>query len=119
MNIAYEILISLGLTKDQIFKEQFTPKEIVLRKKKEIFVRVNEKKQFTGDNQSFLLDQLENNNIIIPCKCRVGICGKCRVLLKSGEVDQSDSEALSEEKIQKGYILSCCSIPLTDIEIEF
>ena len=119
MNIAFEILLSLGLTKDQIFKEQFTPNKNVLRKKKEVLVRVNENERFTGNNQSSLLDQIENNNISIPSKCRAGICGKCSVLLKSGKVDQSDSEALSEEKIQKGYILSCCSIPLTDIEIEF
>jgi len=36
-----------------------------------------------------------------------GVCGKCRVIIESGEVSGGISEKLSQEDIEKGYRLAC------------
>ena len=54
----------------------------------------------------------------IGAACESGICGTCRVLKLSGEVDMSHNGGILDEDIEEGYILACCSRPLTNIEIE-
>ena len=47
--------------------------------------------------------------------CREGYCGACRCKLLSGEV-RYITEPLAF--VRSGEFLPCCSIPLTDIDIE-
>ena len=54
----------------------------------------------------------------IPKACGMGICGTCKVLKTSGEVRMSHNGGITEEDEQAGYILSCCSVPLSDVVIE-
>ncbi|HCV78337.1 MAG TPA: hybrid-cluster NAD(P)-dependent oxidoreductase, partial [Pseudomonas sp.] len=51
--------------------------------------------------------------------CGMGICGTCKVLKKSGEVVMDHNGGITEEDEAEGYILSCCSIPQGDVQIEF
>jgi uncharacterized 2Fe-2S/4Fe-4S cluster protein (DUF4445 family) len=46
-----------------------------------------------------------------------GVCGKCRVIIESGEVEGGVSEQLSPEDIEKGYRLACRSIIKGDIVV--
>ncbi|KEZ79122.1 ferredoxin [Salinisphaera hydrothermalis C41B8] len=55
----------------------------------------------------------------IPKACGMGICGTCRVGLKSGEVEMDHNGGITEEDIEDGYILSCCSRPKTDVVVDF
>ncbi|MGB7754989.1 MAG: hybrid-cluster NAD(P)-dependent oxidoreductase [Salinisphaera sp.] len=55
----------------------------------------------------------------IPKACGMGICGTCRVGLKSGEVEMDHNGGITEEDIADGYILSCCSRPKTDVVVDF
>ncbi|MFC8751260.1 FAD-binding oxidoreductase [Pseudomonas oryzihabitans] len=55
----------------------------------------------------------------IPKACGMGICGTCKVLKKSGEVFMDHNGGITEEDEAEGYILSCCSIPQGDVQIEF
>ncbi|WP_413735079.1 2Fe-2S iron-sulfur cluster-binding protein [Sodalis sp. RH21] len=50
--------------------------------------------------------------------CAAGHCGLCKLRLCSGQVDMRHSGGISRADITAGYILACCSRPLTDIEIE-
>lgn len=54
----------------------------------------------------------------IGAACESGLCGTCRVLKISGEVEMSHNGGILDEEIEEGYILACCSRPLTDLEIE-
>ena len=54
----------------------------------------------------------------IGAACESGICGTCRVLKLSGEVEMSHNGGILDEDIEEGYILACCSRPLTDVQIE-
>lgn len=56
--------------------------------------------------------------ITIPKACGVGICGTCRVLKLQGEVEMNHNGGITEEDVAEGYILSCCSTPLSDVNIE-
>ncbi|MER9344924.1 iron-sulfur cluster-binding domain-containing protein [Mesorhizobium sp. M0601] len=53
----------------------------------------------------------------IPTGCGEGSCGTCRVRLMSGQVDMRDQGGISRRDKAVGYILACCSYPLSDLEI--
>lgn len=69
-----------------------------------------------GDN---LLEILRENDIFIDAPCSGSmVCGKCKVKLKNGEVDSKINIHINEEERKQGYILSCASKVIEDIEIE-
>ncbi len=70
-----------------------------------------------GDNQTTILEQGEAAGLILPYSCRAGMCGRCKVKLKSGDVKQLASDGLTAEEIEQGYILICSCIPKTDVTI--
>jgi hypothetical protein len=74
-------------------------------------------KYHQGTQQQTLLEQGENAGLILPYSCRAGSCGRCKAKLVSGEVKQDCNDGLSAEEQQQGYILLCCSSPLTDVEL--
>ena len=71
-----------------------------------------------------MLEALEREGNPIPFGCRKGQCGSCKAKVLEGEAEISDTAspfALSEEERDEGWILLCCSIPLTDrisVEVE-
>lgn len=65
--------------------------------------------------QRTLLDALEAQKQQVNYQCREGYCGACRCKLLSGSVSYIN-EPLAF--VRKGEILPCCSVPITDIEIE-
>lgn len=62
-----------------------------------------------------LLEALERKQQEINYHCREGYCGACRCKLVSGDVNYIN-EPLAF--VRKGEFLPCCSVPVTDIEIE-
>ncbi len=46
-----------------------------------------------------------------------GVCGKCRVIIESGTVEEGISEKLSRADIEKGYRLACRSVVRSDITV--
>jgi ferredoxin-NADP reductase len=54
----------------------------------------------------------------IGAACESGICGTCRVLKLSGEVEMHHNGGILDDEIEEGYILACCSRPLTDVKVE-
>jgi ring-1,2-phenylacetyl-CoA epoxidase subunit PaaE len=50
-----------------------------------------------------------------PFSCQVGACASCRAKLLSGIVTMDEDEALTEDEINEGYILTCQSHPITDV----
>ena len=55
----------------------------------------------------------------IPKACGMGICGTCKVLKTAGEVDMEHNGGITDEDEAEGYILSCCSVPRTDVSIDY
>tara|TARA_R110002012_G_scaffold40596_5_gene111797 strand:- start:15002 stop:16210 length:1209 start_codon:yes stop_codon:yes gene_type:complete len=97
-------------------KEKAAQLQPVTKKKPLItFSRFN--KSVTGNNTENLLEQGENAGLVLPYSCRAGMCGSCKVMLEEGQVTETCQDGLSDEEQQQGYILSCCSTPLTDVVI--
>lgn len=74
------------------------------------FMPSNKKQQADkGDN---LLKTAQKANILIDGTCAgKGSCGKCKVIVTSGEVadpNETEKALLTDLEIQKGYRLACC-----------
>lgn len=46
-----------------------------------------------------------------------GVCGQCRVILESGEVDSERSEKLTDEDFASGYRQACLTRVLSDVDV--
>jgi uncharacterized 2Fe-2S/4Fe-4S cluster protein (DUF4445 family) len=47
-----------------------------------------------------------------------GVCGRCKVIIKKGEIKAEPSGRISHEERQKGYVLACLSTVQSDLEVE-
>ena len=65
-----------------------------------------------------LMVALERNGILVKSCCRSGECSLCRVRLLSGKVFQPAGVLVRKADKQYGYIHSCQSYPLGDVEIQ-
>ncbi|KQT61186.1 NADH oxidase [Aureimonas sp. Leaf460] len=54
----------------------------------------------------------------IPSACTFGVCGTCRVEKISGEVHMAHNGGISEDEIEEGFILACCSRPIGRVEVD-
>ena len=65
-----------------------------------------------------LLEIAKDAGIFIASICGGdGICGKCRLIIKDGEVKASPTTHLSREEIQAGYVLACQTRVVGDVEV--
>ena len=55
----------------------------------------------------------------IPKACGMGICGTCKVKKTYGEVEMAHNGGITDDDVEAGYILSCCSVPLGNVSVEF
>ncbi len=79
-------------------------------------VRLQDGRSFEFDTASpNLLVSLEQQQFEVNFHCRAGFCGACRCKLIQGQVSYLE-EPLAF--VRKGEFLPCCSVPVTDIDIE-
>lgn len=72
-------------------------------------------KYVAGDNQTTILEQGEEAGLILPFSCRAGMCGRCKIKLESGEVEQLATDGLTQQEQDDGYILACSCLPKSDV----
>lgn len=61
-----------------------------------------------------ILDAALDNALDAPYACKAGVCSTCRCKVLEGEVEMVTNHALEDYEVEKGYVLSCQSFPLTD-----
>ena len=49
----------------------------------------------------------------LPFACKGGVCGTCRARVTAGEVDMRRNYALSEDEVERGFVLTCQSRPVS------
>jgi len=49
-----------------------------------------------------------------PFSCQIGACATCRAKLISGQVNMIERDALTDEEIEEGYVLTCQAHPISD-----
>lgn len=89
------------------------------RRKSQIHrVMINDKAMESVPKET-LLNIALRNDVDFPNSCRVGSCTSCKCLLLNGQVNELTDVGyiLSEEELDKGYILACQSVPISDISV--
>jgi len=71
--------------------------------------------EFSPEQHKTLLEALEQQGFEPHYHCRDGFCGACRCKLVSGSVDYTVEPIAF---IHQGEILTCCSIPKDEIELD-
>lgn len=54
----------------------------------------------------------------IPSGCTFGLCGTCKVKKISGEVHMVHNGGISDDDIEEGWILACCSNPMGKVSVQ-
>lgn len=117
MQEAKRLLQAKGLPEQFYHQEEFSVREHPQQPFKEVMLTVNGT-VFQGNNQQPILEQAEHVGISIANSCRAGVCGICRMHLKSGDVYQPDVPALKLTNNDPKVVLTCCSVPQSDVEID-
>ncbi|MCB1477325.1 MAG: hybrid-cluster NAD(P)-dependent oxidoreductase [Tepidamorphaceae bacterium] len=65
-----------------------------------------------------VLQAARANGVRVAAACELGLCGTCKVKKRKGEVSMNHNGGILDHEIEDGYILACCSTPLSPLEIE-
>ena len=65
-----------------------------------------------------LLQAARSASVRIPAACEAGMCGTCKVKMTAGEVAMAHNGGITEEEIAQGYVLACCSHPVSAVTLE-
>lgn len=75
--------------------------------------------QVAADGSLSILEIAEQVGITIPCACRAGACGACKVRTREGTVRYSTTPmGLTSKDEQAGYVLACVAHPVDQVVIE-
>lgn len=78
----------------------------------EIEIKYEGKKlKFTCQYNETILDAALNAGGDPPYSCLVAACSTCRAMVKTGNIEMKDRDALSDKDIAKGFVLTCQSMP--------
>lgn len=65
-----------------------------------------------------ILQTARSAGVRIGAACEGGLCGTCRIMKVSGDVEMNHNGGILDEEIEEGYILACCSRPIGDVSVE-
>ena len=122
-----ESLKTHGLEPDQIKFELFSESQQGQLAKREMAKRAEGQKGteltvvIEGAQRSFemskgqsVLEAALANGQDAPFACKAGVCSTCMCKVLEGEVEMLSNHALEDYEVERGYVLSCQSYPLTD-----
>ncbi|MCY7396708.1 MAG: phenylacetate-CoA oxygenase/reductase subunit PaaK [Nocardioides sp.] len=67
-----------------------------------------------------VLDGAAATRTDLPFACKGGVCGTCRALVTGGEVDMRRNYALDDGEVERGFVLTCQTFPVSDeVTIDF
>lgn len=116
-----------GLSKEQIKFELFASAQTGRAKKRAVSKNAAQAGDSTdavvmldGESRSFemkrdqtILEASLENNMDAPHACKAGVCSTCKCRVLEGEVEMVTNHALEDYEVEKGYVLSCQSYPIT------
>lgn len=73
------------------------------------------KKSFgMASSASNIVDAAAEQGIELPFSCKGGVCATCRTHVRDGEVTMKTNYGLEPWEVEKGYVLACQSLPVSD-----
>ncbi|MCR9109339.1 hybrid-cluster NAD(P)-dependent oxidoreductase [Marivita sp. XM-24bin2] len=130
MDAVREMLIGLGYDMERYHQESFVApvkKEEQLPEHDDVVPDEDTKASVVFTKSDVTADCYETDTvlvvargsgIVIPSGCTFGVCGTCKVRKTAGEVHMVHNGGISEDDIDSGYILACCSKPIGAVEID-
>jgi 3-ketosteroid 9alpha-monooxygenase subunit B len=127
MELAEKVLVDLGVQPDRIHIERFSVEPPVAGEATEtsgeITVTVILKGRKTevrykgGDS---LLETARRGGLQPPFSCQAGDCATCMAMLKEGTVTMRANNALTDDEVAEGWVLTCQSVPTSErIVVEY
>jgi ferredoxin-NADP reductase len=74
--------------------------------------------EFSCRSDQSILQAAVAQGLRLPSSCSSGVCGTCKTRKLSGAVDMKHAGGIRQREIDQGWILPCCSRPLSDVELE-
>lgn len=72
---------------------------------------------YDGDS---VLDAVQRIRPDAPFACRSGVCSTCQAVIEEGEVEMAINYGLTDDEVERGYILTCQSRPTTaTLDVDF
>jgi uncharacterized 2Fe-2S/4Fe-4S cluster protein (DUF4445 family) len=69
-----------------------------------------------GDN---LLEIAQQADVLLSSSCGGnGVCGKCKVIIRSGDVHTEPTKFIDRREREQGYVLACTTLVHSDLEVE-
>lgn len=121
------VILSQGVKKDCLHREQFSkkPEEFLITEpsgNEESLVRIHLDGKWHEVKMSpkmSILDAALDFGLDMPYSCQSGLCTACRGKCLSGKVKMDESEGLSDQELDEGYVLTCVGHAMSpEVEIE-
>ncbi|MEX3314043.1 2Fe-2S iron-sulfur cluster-binding protein [Sulfitobacter sp. PS-8MA] len=122
-----EALKTNGLAEDQIKFELFSESQQGRLAKQEMAKRSEgqsgtevtviidgARRSFTMQKGQSVLEAALENGQEAPFSCKAGVCSTCMGKVLDGEVEMLSNHALEDYEVERGYVLTCQSYPLSD-----
>ena len=117
-NKLIEDLAYLGIAKEKIHRELFLitgQTQVSTSQKAQVSAKVFGKTyQFETEEGKTILQSGLNQIVPLPFSCQSGLCGMCKMKCTEGKVTMKSNQALTENELKEGYILTCQSLPQSD-----
>lgn len=120
-------LVEAGMTESQISAERFGAPRTKQRDRAPVAATASEKRAtvdviMDGHKKSFdmsadadnIVDAAASQGIELPYSCKGGVCATCRTHVREGEVRMATNYGLEPWEVDKGFVLACQSVPVSD-----